>query len=431
MGVDKENTVKSIFWSRHGIIFLCVLIVALLLPWAMIGYMALKLNSEHNLVEPAPQANDVTQISGPWGTLNVYTRLIEPPRYLFGYNYDSSAKPAWIFRNCSSPAEVRALLLRIGLPAEFVETLVNKSIFDASRKYMIVKPPVDMVIGMDSTSRERLYRELGRTPENELQSNPYSLQCKSVDEWFDGTSLPKAAIDVIRKLVYRRGDRLCFSDPIIVLPLIDSPTDIITFQRVLRRERVLSATLSLEKAPDIESLVNYWGRDGRDDRIEPLLASSVRSACGNLDIVYLLPPFARTRLDTYVNPTLQNDKVERDCHWTSFNFFSEIPDDRYGRTATGGVEELIRSHFEIVRPPAQFGDILLFTAADGSTVHSCVQIADGIVFTKNGPHPRSPFVLQKLGDVKDFYEAMKGEPIQIEYMRLKDHHTDPDEEDSN
>jgi hypothetical protein len=64
-----------------------------------------------------------------------------------------------------------------------------------------------------------------------------------------------------------------------------------------------------------------------------------------------------------------------------------------------------------------FGDIIMFTKPDGSIIHSCVFIADDIVYTKNGASPNAPWILMSLSDVVAFYPS--NEPLDIQYYRAK------------
>lgn len=57
-----------------------------------------------------------------------------------------------------------------------------------------------------------------------------------------------------------------------------------------------------------------------------------------------------------------------------------------------------------VEAPYQFGDILFFLDnATGDAFHSCVYLADTLVYTKNGRNILSPWVLMTIDDVKKVY----------------------------
>ena len=65
----------------------------------------------------------------------------------------------------------------------------------------------------------------------------------------------------------------------------------------------------------------------------------------------------------------------------------------------------------------RFGDVVLLTLPDGSSIHSATYIADNIVFTKNGPSLAAPFIFSTVEDMLAFYP--NSERIRLTYYRLK------------
>jgi hypothetical protein len=49
---------------------------------------------------------------------------------------------------------------------------------------------------------------------------------------------------------------------------------------------------------------------------------------------------------------------------------------------------------------------------DGNAVHSCVYVADDIVYSKNGENMASPWLLTKIGDVQRIYSYESQTSIQ-------------------
>ncbi|HYF35880.1 MAG TPA: hypothetical protein VD994_11360, partial [Prosthecobacter sp.] len=86
----------------------------------------------------------------------------------------------------------------------------------------------------------------------------------------------------------------------------------------------------------------------------------------------------------------------------ALNFFNYEPHEYLldSRLATSAVLE----NFEPVPPPYKYGDVLFFLSnSTGDAFHSCVHLADNIVYTKNGRNLLAPWVLMKLDDVKKIY----------------------------
>ena len=105
-----------------------------------------------------------------------------------------------------------------------------------------------------------------------------------------------------------------------------------------------------------------------------------------------------------------------DCHWTTLNFFNYNARDVYldTRMATAHVLE----NYARVEGDWKFGDALLFLDKQtGNALHSCVYIADRIVFTKNGGNLVTPWVLMPLEEVRHLYEGAAAIDV-VAYRRL-------------
>jgi hypothetical protein len=179
-----------------------------------------------------------------------------------------------------------------------------------------------------------------------------------------------------------------------------------------------SVILNLEVPADAEAvdkLADYYGVNGRRDKIEPLLHALSDSGGGNLGLANMLPAFARARIYRFPDP-LPGKDISPDCHWTTFNFFSRNqPDDSLNDAATVG--KVLGENYHAVNGEPQFGDVVLLTLPDGSSIHSATYIADNIVFTKNGPSLASPFIFSTIEDMLAFYP--NSESIRLTYYRLK------------
>jgi len=92
-----------------------------------------------------------------------------------------------------------------------------------------------------------------------------------------------------------------------------------------------------------------------------------------------------------------------DCHWSTMNFFSDTPDNRF--TDTAYTSSYIQSNFYQVAVPNLYGDVILILNEKGNAIHSAVYIADDIVFTKNGNNFSQPWMLMRLGDLLARYTA--------------------------
>ncbi|MFA7160428.1 MAG: hypothetical protein WC299_14105 [Kiritimatiellia bacterium] len=355
-------------------------------------------------------------VCGPWGTLQINPVVVEPPSSFFSFDYNVDPSRRWRFRS-GDPGQARSLLLNAGLEGQVVETIMKTATPAAEGGGLVLAPPDDVLSAIKPEVRAALYAELGRNPANALQAKPFKFRGASVHEWFANSGLGVDIMQKIIPLVYRRGSVLYFSDLHLILPGIDSPLDRVRLLRTLSRAATYSLRLRIRENEPVESMLAYWDNNNRYDEIEPVLKSiQGQPGGGLLDVVYLLPDFARTRLYTYVNPTRGDPSVVRDCHWTSFNFFNDLPDDRFGRGTD--LTELTVNDYKQVQSPTEFGDLVLFVTHEKGLIHSCVYIADDIVFTKNGIGFGTPFIFEKMGEVINTFRTEVGD-FSVKYCRRR------------
>ena len=68
------------------------------------------------------------------------------------------------------------------------------------------------------------------------------------------------------------------------------------------------------------------------------------------------------------------------------------------------VEEKDASLGQVVfSPDGKYAVYVRNTGPTGNAIHSCVYLADDLVFTKNGRSPTQPWVVMKLDDVVAYY----------------------------
>src|SRR6185436_4787237 len=120
-------------------------------------------------------------------------------------------------------------------------------------------------------------------------------------------------------------------------------------------------------------------------------------------------------LYTYPLPSDGTGAVARDCHWTSLNFFNVTPDDRF--LSPERVRQALREDYFPYSGEPALGDIAMLITPEGDVIHSCVNVADNIVFTKNGSSSSVPWMLAPIADVVNFY-SVNG-PLELRYFRRK------------
>lgn len=353
---------------------------------------------------PAVRESLVRSAAGPWGQLEYYPVFLEASSTLIDRFPLPNPRTRWVFP-ISMRKGLADQLLAAGLDQPFIDTLTSPSSMVTDNDWIYVFPPLNMLEAMTQPQRQAVYGILRHFPINEYYYEPVVVTSGNVDEWFRTSKLRPELIAKFKQFTYMRGEALVFSDLPALLNYSTGESEGKAMLKAFTRTRALVARLILSDTTDLESLMAYWttGLNLRRKDVEPLLQSIIDTqGIDNVDIVHLLPALPRKLCMTYPDAAMAKDGIFPDCHWTSLNFFNydAQPYLLDSRLATSAVLE----RFNPVEGPYKFGDILFFLDnKQGDAFHSCVYIADDIVFTKNGRNVLSPWIMAKLEDVKKVY----------------------------
>jgi len=368
-------------------------------------------------VSGAATGSVVQSVPGPWGQLEEIRINTEPPEDFVAQHYRYGTAQ-WVL-----PIYNREQVVQLFKSARLSDAQ-QKSLFrDAVENPLAggwtFRPDKELLLSLTPESRRRLYLALAEFPQNAAQYEPFRWRAESLDEWFANSGVSDETVNLVKKLLYYRGQAVLFADPELVLATLNQPEDRLRLLKTLSRQSTLLVKLTLRPDSDIDKLVEYWGRGGRSTDIRPLLDSLVKVPEGcSLDIVHLLPRFARQRLYTY--PILNQGFVDPkyDCHWSSMNFWNDPPDNRLGEDPRYAREVLERD-YDLVGKPYALGDLLFLTNGNRDAIHSAAYIADDIVFTKNGSSIISPWILMRLSRLVSYYEN-QDDDLQLLVYRRKD-----------
>jgi hypothetical protein len=268
---------------------------------------------------------------------------------------------------------------------------------------LTVFPPLPDLLAMTREQRSIIYAELAKSELNMLYVYPACIFHGDLETWLARSQLRPELCEAITKMTYTRGEMLCFSDIAAILGMVESEKEAHNFMKTMSRTRSLVLQLNVKNRSDLDQAVRYWSADQHNEEIASILFPPAIDGEGveKLDCVHLLPSLARRYLYTYPSEDLALSARMPDCYWTALNFFSSAPlnfhtDDRL-------FIQHLTENYTPVQPPYIFGDVLMFLAPDGTNRHSCVYIADDIVYTKNGQNRGSPWLLSKISDVRRLY----------------------------
>ncbi len=342
--------------------------------------------------------------------------FLEAPENLISSVQRPNSIPMWNFPG-GTIESVRDLLTRAGVSPE-----VQGHILDAKRMatqdgVLTIYPPISELKALPQSSRNVIYPELAKSSLNEFHENPIYIAAGKVEAWLHDTELSVKTRETIRQMAWRSGTALAFSDIRTLMAEASSDKEVKEIFTVATRVRTFLVRLKVGPKTDFKTLIDYWTNHGRSTDVLPMLESLREANAPNeIDVSHLLPPIPRRRLYTYPTPDLAVRGRMPDCHWTSLNFFALTPQDHYLdlRLAASRVLE----GYAPVQEPHEFGDVLVFLNPEGGAIHSCVHVADDLVYTKNGENALAPWVFMRVGDVSDIY--LRGPGYKLQYFRKKE-----------
>ena len=346
---------------------------------------------------------------GPWGDLQVRTVYLEPPENILAVVSKPSSVTRWTFEQTTEKG-VRVIMEKAGLASALIDRLLGPTQVVASGNNVVVLPKVADLEEISPPARSALYLELAKSPANEYQRDPVFIHGGDIDDWLAEAEITKPQQELLRKLLWRRGSALVFSDIQAVLSLAKTSEEIAAVFRTITRVRSLLVELKLPLKDGRGTFIDYWSAGNLNAERTPFLVAITRRRAPQLiDVTQFLPTLARRRVYTFPTAAMGLKGRLPDCHWTSLNFFEEEPNDLYLDTAKAS--EHLLSGYVAVDPPYKFGDVLCFLD-NGEGLHTCVQVADDIVLTKNGESILAPWTFMSLKDVDDIYRRSAGTRIQ-------------------
>lgn len=342
------------------------------------------------------------RLDGPWGTLEVFPIILEPPStHLWEALYDENT--VWNF-GLTPREEVPALLEGLGFAPETAKSAVETGIWlessDASNQIQITDATIESMTPENRSALSRWFRLnlpdfFGRLVVN-IDGGDFRA--------FDNDAVAPETLELVKSLSYKRRNVLSLMDrPYVLRKLGDDEAEKERFLRSVFATRGLMVRLVVDETTEIESVIDYWSAGGLNPDVEPVLRA-VRATNGveRIDLVQLLPPIPKRYLNSFVNLRDVTPTNTPDCFWTSIQFFSAVPTSRLLDPLS--IEHYLQSDFTKVEGNPRFGDLVcMFEEESGNFLHSYVHIAHDIVFSKNGASFARPFIMTTLADMLSVY----------------------------
>ncbi len=340
---------------------------------------------------------------GPWGDLEYYTVYLEASTEQLKSTEIPTYDTEWNFVGYTDE-QVSKLFTTTDMPAAIRTDLLDREKWRRHANVVTVVPSSENLLGLPPEARVAVYSVLTRWEEDPYHREPVMILAHSIREWLAHAELPEEIVATIEKMSYHRGRNLVFADMPMVLRMVQTEAERLKIRKALSRAPTLVVSLHLSPQSDVAAIEDYWSGSKISRECGPFLEAAAESGVPtSIDLIHLLPTTARRLLDTFPGADYGRTGYYPDCHWTSLNFRNAEPLDRLAdpTLATAYVLE----NYTKVQGAYRYGDVIFFMdGATGNAIHSCVYLADDLVFTKNGRSPTQPWVVMKLDDVVAYYE---------------------------
>jgi hypothetical protein len=360
---------------------------------------------------PSSVSAGAQSLSGAWGTIEVRDVVLDPRSDYLNASMCGDDPPTWTLPGLGAAETARLYDAAALTPTHRADLDAATSCATTrSGSACVVRPSLDLVASLSPVERAGLYAGIGRFEANAAQAQPMRRPAGQLEARFREAGVSEPSLVLLRSLLYRDGGQEAFADMQVMCaraPKTGGDRDHI-LTAVVREHGVL-ATLKVPEGADVEALARWWGVGRRGKDLHALLGSLARApGGGTVDVMHLLPRFARARVNTFPEPT----DPPYDCAYTALSFFSPDGEARFLKPAE--VKRAIDTEYHPVPGDAlQLGDVLIFTADDGTLVHAVVHVAGDLVFSKNGIAFHKPWQLARRSEL----EAEYGHPKIYAYRR--------------
>ena len=377
---------------------------------------AAKLNFSSAPATPATNPNSPCH-PGPWGDLSYIPIDIETPEEYLSVRAFEATDPRWFFGG-HSREKLTELLDKAGLSAS-QKTQLLQAKWEVATNGIYLTAPDETVISLSPPSRQKIYTALAQFPENSSQQDVFFFPSENLQDFFAKSGASDKTIALVKQLCYAHGKLLFFADLPLVLKTLKTYEEKLRLAKAISRRHTMLLKLRVGPGSDVNALLNYWAKAGQEKDLRPMLEALAKlPSPTHISLMNLLPPMPAARLYSFPFPSLE--PLEHDnCHWTSFNFFKDPPDNRFGDAKF--IRQKLDVDFYPVFSDPRYGDLVFLAKASGDIIHSSVFIADNIVYTKNGGHFLSPWMLMTIPDMVDAFSAMlpADESLKVMYYRNK------------
>jgi hypothetical protein len=348
----------------------------------------------------------------PWGELVAQDFKLERPLELFDPEETMPEPQTWSFERMNAE-QTKALFVANGLTPEEAEKALAANRISQEGDMLVFTPAEEFLFSLSLETRQKLYAGMYGRSVSRFLDFPCVFPGKNIEAIYSDPRLHPDDVAFLKKLVYPGENSTKFSDYWLLLSKIPTSERRLAMAQVLSQLPAVLPSLRIRPDSDLNEIAAYWGQmeNVRFNHLRPMLESLKRRPDGGtLDLVFLLPPFARARLFTY--PAKEAGDPQMDCQWTTFNFSNLELDHRYNDA--GYAANQLKNNYNQIPTPSAYGDLVLLVNERMEIYHSGVYLADDLVFTKYGNNKAQPWMIVRMADMLAAYPKLKPG-----YMRKK------------
>src|SRR5688572_24816428 len=280
--------------------------------------------------------------------------------------------PRWFFE-CKRE-QLIAYLMSANLRARERGILLDQRYWTIHTNGCEIAPPESVVLTLDPASRARIYAVLAHSELNPAQRSPYRFAAGRFREKLQAIGLESFEIGRLEQLAYTNASSICLADLGIAKKVLREHS-FEEFMEMIYSTPAYNVRLRVSPQSDINALAAYWGRGGREKQITPLLKSLANVPGGaGINIIALLPEFARNRVYTF--PTTWDDATigRQDCAFTAMNFFNHTINTNFLNPDV--IQQTLACEYQPAGDRPLFGDLVQLVDAEGRIFHMSVFLAD-------------------------------------------------------
>lgn len=355
---------------------------------------------------------------GPWGDVEYLPITIAPPRKLLRVQAIEDQAVHWYFPGATQ-ADFVGLLNRLNLSEPLRNGLVSPKVLSVHPQGVRLDPTCDQIRDLGEPARRKLYEIMANHGENNPQRWEFLT---AYTKTFPKFNVTRATAKALKDVSIPYGRHTVTYSMACVLAGMTDPEEKVGLIKALSQQNSMLVRIRIGPKTDVAALANYWGKGMWTTDVEAILESiRQRPDGGVINILELLPPIPAALMHSYPAPHnfLAGPEVIKNCSWTAFNFFRDVPKDEFANEDFV-IKTLAEDYYPVLSDP-RYGDIAVFLTPERTMRHVAVFLADNLFYTKNGENPWHPWVYSTLEDLLENFSfgLPQGQELSVHYFRSK------------